>query len=204
MKCLKLAIFSAFLIGTLCIASDKNTLFHENFKDLSNWKIQTFPKIKDHTLYTAIPNGDVSYLKASSNSSASALIYKKTFNVYDYPKIKWTWKVDNVYKTANNSKKSGDDYPIRLYIIFQYDPSNSTFFEKIKYKAAKTIYGQYPPLSSLNYVWSSQETNLKYYANPYTDKTIMIPLEKGSKNIDRKSTRLNSSHIPLSRMPSSA
>ena len=29
-------------------------------------------------------------------------------------------------------------------------------------------------------------------------------VEKGNREIDRKSTRLNSSHIPLSRMPSSA
>ena len=31
-----------------------------------------------------------------------------------------------------------------------------------------------------------------------------IPATKGYRGLDRKSTRLNSSHIPLSRMPSSA
>lgn len=185
MKCFKYALFSVLLISTLCIASDNNVLLHEDFKDLSKWIPLTFPKIESHSLYTAESNGTISYLKASSSNSASALLYKETFNVYDYPKIKWTWKVDNVYKKAVISEKSGDDYPIRLYIMFQYDPSNSTFFEKIKYKTAKLIYGQYPPLAGLNYVWSSQETTMKYYASPYTDKAIMFPLEKGSKNIGK-------------------
>ena len=34
--------------------------------------------------------------------------------------------------------------------------------------------------------------------------TIMNPDDKAGLEADRKSTRLNSSHIPLSRMPSSA
>ena len=37
-----------------------------------------------------------------------------------------------------------------------------------------------------------------------TDKAKAIWAEYGAKDKDRKSTRLNSSHIPLSRMPSSA
>ena len=47
--------------------------------------------------------------------------------------------------------------------------------------------------------------------SPYPTKTvrIVIPFGTGGTNLmarwlDRKSTRLNSSHIPLSRMPSSA
>ena len=36
------------------------------------------------------------------------------------------------------------------------------------------------------------------------DKRITKKLETACRKVDRKSTRLNSSHIPLSRMPSSA
>ena len=36
------------------------------------------------------------------------------------------------------------------------------------------------------------------------DRNSFLEILSESQNIDRKSTRLNSSHIPLSRMPSSA
>ena len=35
-------------------------------------------------------------------------------------------------------------------------------------------------------------------------RMCLVQVEKAPKPLDRKSTRLNSSHIPLSRMPSSA
>ena len=51
-------------------------------------------------------------------------------------------------------------------------------------------------LNLLTIEWANRGINL------WTLEQIEIPLVEGQ--IDRKSTRLNSSHIPLSRMPSSA
>ena len=45
---------------------------------------------------------------------------------------------------------------------------------------------------------------IAYIRNEKAEITIEKLEEAGVKGIDRKSTRLNSSHIPLSRMPSSA
>ena len=48
-------------------------------------------------------------------------------------------------------------------------------------------------------------TNLRYDIDAATNAAIVYPvLGCASENKDRKSTCLNSSHIPLSRMPSSA
>ena len=30
------------------------------------------------------------------------------------------------------------------------------FFQKAKYEAAKLLYGQYPPLGAINYIWESK------------------------------------------------
>ena len=47
-------------------------------------------------------------------------------------------------------------------------------------------------------------TDLKVFKRGYHAKMIVPPTVFGHELADRKSTRLNSSHIPLSRMPSSA
>jgi len=182
-------IFQILLILVIvfsCIsphAADSHVLFREEFKNLNNWEPLYFPKIKKHSSYEVISEGGRSYLKAGSDASASALIYKKTFNVYDYPRIRWRWKANNVYKKARAREKSGDDYPIRIYVMFRYYPDTANFSEKLMYAAAKALYGKYPPYSTLNYVWASREDESGLITSPYTDRSKIIVLEKGREKV---------------------
>jgi len=164
-------------------AQEKTVLFHEDFSTLDNWKPFFFPKIKKHSVYTIQKDGERHYLKAESNASASAIVYKESFNVYEYPHVKWRWKVNNVYVKGDARTKAGDDYPLRVYVMFEYDPATAGTFEKLKYGFAKKIYGEYPPHSSLSYVWSSKEEPESIIVSPYTDRAMMILLQMGAKNV---------------------
>ncbi len=158
---------------------EKRVFIREDFNSLDDWKPLYFPKIKRHSIYTVVKEQNGSYLKAESNASASGIIYRKEFNVYDYPKIKWRWKISNAYKKADPEKKAGDDYPIRIYVIFKYDPETASFFQRIRYGLAKIIYGEYPPQSSLNYVWANSTYPEKIITNPYASEAKMISMEAG-------------------------
>ncbi len=164
-------------------AQEKTVLFREDFATLDNWKPFYFPKIEKHSVYTVEKDGGQHYLKAESNVSASAIVYKDSFNVYDFPKARWRWKVMNLYAKGDPRDKKGDDYPIRVYIMFEYDPDKAGAFEKLKYGLAKKIYGVYPPHSSLSYVWTSKDDPETFLVSPYTDQAMMIFLEKGEKNV---------------------
>ena len=159
--------------------ADQKILFREDFHDLRNWEPLYFPKIERHTTYTTVSEGGRTYLKAQSQASASAIVFKKTFNPYTTPRIRWRWKVDNVYQKWSGKEKSGDDYPIRIYVMFQYDPEQARLSERLMYGAAKTLYGKYPPHSTLNYVWASGTNADDMIVSPFTDKARMIALEKG-------------------------
>jgi hypothetical protein len=162
------------------IRQEQKVLLKEEFNSLENWRPLYFPKITRHSRYTVIKEQDGSCLKAESDSSASGIIYRQEFNVYDYPKIRWRWKIDNVYNKGDAEKKSGDDYPIRVYIIFKYAPEKASFVQKIRYGLAKKIYGEYPPQSSLNYIWASRGQT-KNLTNPFADEAKMIIRETGGK-----------------------
>ncbi|NIS60718.1 MAG: DUF3047 domain-containing protein [Proteobacteria bacterium] len=176
----------------LCISAapqahseEENPLFREDFNDLNSWKPLYFPKIKKHTSYTIESNGSENYLKAESNASASAVLYRKDFNIYQYSRMRWRWKVENVYTNGDAKTKSGDDYPLRIYIVFKYDPEKAGFMEKVKYNAAKLIYGEYPPHSGLNYIWANREHEETIIINAFTEKSKMILLQKGNSNIGK-------------------
>lgn len=181
-----LLIMCVFLITFAMVrtafAQDKEICFHEEFNNLEYWKPLHFPKIKEHTKYSIERDGAGSYLKAESNASASGIIFKEEFNVFEYPKVRWRWKVGNVFKKGNAIEKSGDDYPIRVYIIFKYNPETASFGQKVKYGLAKTVYGEYPPHSSLNYIWANRQHNERIIANPYASEAKMILLQTGEEN----------------------
>lgn len=164
-------------------AQERKVFLREEFGALDNWKPLYFPKIEKHSVYSIESKDGEHYLRAESNASASGLVYKGTFNVYDYPKMRWRWKISNVYERGDGRTKASDDYPIRIYVLFEYDPQKAGALDKIKYGLAKAIYGEYPPHSAINYVWSSVVWDLHFINSPRTDKVKIVALQSGATRV---------------------
>ncbi len=150
----------------------------------NGWKPLTFPKIPQHTTYRLVKDGDRVAVKAASQASSSGLTKETLIDPKEYPIIQWQWKVSNVLKAGNVAKKEGDDYPARIYVTFQYDSQKVGLFGKAKYEAAKLIYGQYPPLGAINYIWESRAPVGTAVPNPYTEQVHMIVVETGSTKLN--------------------
>ena len=176
---MKRTILPVIIVLIFTAIYGRSVFIRDNFDSLKMWKPLTFPKIKNHSRYSVIKENGKSVLKAESSSSASGLIYKNSFNVYDYPVIRWRWKVDNVYRKGNAGTKSGDDYPMRIYVVFRYNPEKAGIIEKARYNAAKLIYGEYPPHSSLNYIWANRKHKSRIITSAYTGRAKMIIMQEG-------------------------
>lgn len=150
-----------------------------------NWKPLMFPKIKRHTAYTLIREGEVVVVKAVSEASSSGLTREITIDPKEFPVVQWQWKIGNLLKKSDVTRKDGDDYPARLYITFAYDSSKVGLLEKAKYEAARLLYGQYPPLGALNYIWDSKAAKGSIVPNPYTERAMMIIVESGAADLNQ-------------------
>jgi Protein of unknown function (DUF3047) len=150
----------------------------------NGWKPLTFKKIERHTVYSLVKDGDTEVVKAVAESSASGLAREIKINPKEYPIVEWRWKVSNILKKGDVHIKEGDDYPARIYITFEYDPSKLGFFEKAAYKMGRLLYGEDLPLAAINYIWESKAPMGTMVPNPYTNRVIMIVVESGE-------TRLN-------------
>jgi hypothetical protein len=151
----------------------------------SDWKPLTFRKIERHTTYKLVKDDHTVVIKAVAEASASGLTREIKINPKEYPIIQWRWKVSNILKKGDVHKKEGDDYPARIYITFEYDPSKLSFFEKAKYKTIKLLYGQYPPLAAINYIWESKAPVGTMVPNPYTDRVMMFVVESGEAKLNQ-------------------
>ena len=161
-------------------------LYRDDFNSLDNWETLKFPKIRKMSVYSVTdPGNPECYLKAESSDSASAIRRKGEFNPYDYPVLRWRWKVEKIYEKGDASKKSGDDYPIRLYVLFKYDPKDPAVRRSLQFDLARLVYGRYPPYRTLNYIWANREQDQRYIPNTYTRHAMMITTEMGRKNVGR-------------------
>ncbi|MGO8989999.1 MAG: DUF3047 domain-containing protein [bacterium] len=149
------------------------------------WKPLTFKKIERHTTYTLIKVDNTVVVKAVAEASASGLTREIKINPKEYPIVQWRWKIMNILKKGDVHRKEGDDYPARIYITFEYDASKLGFFEKAKYQIVKLLYGEYPPLAAINYIWESKAPVGTMVPNPYTDRVMMFVVESGSAMVNQ-------------------
>jgi len=176
---LALTIFCVFFAAPASGGQENPGIF-EDFSSAEGWEDLYFPKIKEHTAYSLGTDEEVTFLMANSSASASAFMLRRDIDVYETPLLSWRWKTDNVYGKGDLRTKKGDDSPLRIYIMFRYDPGRAPAGMRLKYAMARLIYGEYPPHSSLNYIWASREPMGSVLENAYTDRSRMIVMRTGA------------------------
>jgi Protein of unknown function (DUF3047) len=181
----KTFLFLVLLLLPALATAQGPVLLREEFSDLASWRPVTFPKIKEHTQYTIEDQGREKVLRAESRASASAIVYRNPFNVYEYPRLRWKWKVENIYEKGNARSKEGDDYPLRVYVLFEYDPAKAGILEKAKHELGKRLFDEDLPLATLVYIWANREDEGGVITNAYTSDARMIVLQKGKKHLGR-------------------
>jgi hypothetical protein len=151
----------------------------------SEWEPLTFPKIKRHTRYRLVRMDNTVVMKAESSHAASGLVRKIQINPKTHAMLTWKWKVINIFQKGDASRKEGDDFPARIYVTFEYDPEKISLWEKVKYNAARLLYGETPPLCSVTYIWENHGEKGSVIPNAYSDRSVMIVIESGKPRLNQ-------------------
>ncbi len=146
------------------------------------WKPLTFKKISKLTTYELVKDGERIVVKATSDASASGLTKEVKIDPKEFPVVRWHWKVENLLKNSDATRKDGDDYPARLYITFEYEPEKVSFGKKLKYKAGQVLFGDIP-IGAINYVWERKAPVGSIIDNAYTDFVKMVVVESGPQRL---------------------
>lgn len=149
----------------------------------AEWQPLNFKDIASHTAYSLVEDSGITVVQALSQASSSGLTRKIAIDPHQYPLLSWRWKVANVYEKGDVTRKDGDDYPARIYITFAYDPNKVDFWERVKFNTIKFIYGEYPPINAINYIWESKSPPGLIIPNPYTERVKMIVIESGTEKV---------------------
>jgi hypothetical protein len=143
------------------------------------WQPLTFRNVRRHTRYEIVSDDGTAVMKATAEASASGLIHRLDADPRETPILRWRWKAENLISGADVTRRQGDDYPARIYVAFAYDPSRASLGQRIRYAAARLIYGEYPPHSGLSYIWESRAPAGTVVPNPFTERVRMIVVDSG-------------------------
>lgn len=143
------------------------------------WSTLTLPN-RDRTHYQLSEDQDSAHIKATSTNSASGLVYKVDIDPREFPVIEWRWKINEVLAEGDMTTKKGDDYPVRIYITFDYDKSDLPFGDRVKYAFIKTFTRYDIPLRALNYIWANKAETGTISPNSYTNWVYMVAVRSGN------------------------
>jgi len=123
---------------------------------LAGWEDKPFHGKTDYALVT---EGSKTVLKAHSVKSASAKIYTIEADANKTPMLRWSWKVERTLAREDVTRKQGDDFAARVYVVFP-----RTFFWQTQ---------------AINYVWASKMPKGSIASSPYTDHNQLVAVETG-------------------------
>lgn len=153
------AVVLAAVLGSAASHAAGPSILIDDFEHglRKGWEVKRF---KGETVYAVVPDASGHVLRAESRAAASGLVFKVDYDAREYPILTWRWKVENVIRAGDETRKSGDDYAARVYVIFPH------WFS--------------PRTRSLNYIWANRLPKGKHVPNPFFSNAIMIAAESGS------------------------
>jgi hypothetical protein len=149
------------------------------------WQITRFPNVKRATQYALVADGGTVVLQAESNASMASVVHPLRLDPKVAPYITWRWKISNVLQKSRLGSKAGDDFPARVYVLFDYDIGRLPMLQRAQLYLARKRYGDTVPTAALCYVWDSKAPVGTSMWSPYTDRVRMIVVDSGRANLDR-------------------
>jgi hypothetical protein len=134
---------------------------HFSPRAILDWPTRTFA---GETRYRLVERDGATVLEARSRGQASAKYLEREIDLAATPYLHWCWRVSNVHDGLDETTKSGDDYPARVYVV------------------RKT--GLLPwQVQSINYVWASEQPAGSDWPNAFTERAHLLALQSGEARV---------------------
>jgi hypothetical protein len=151
----------------------------------SPWREVALPRIERRTVYSLDRIDGIVALRAQADASMASVARSIEVDPAKHPRLRWHWRVENLIQAADLRSKDGDDFPARLYVLFDYDLGRLPFLQRTKLRLARALYGGDLPVAALCYVWATREPAGTTAWNAYTDRVRMIVVESGPARLGR-------------------
>ena len=152
------------MAGNVALAADQVAIGQFSQGTLDGWDSRAFNGETSYAL-SSDPDLGRQVLRADADGTASGRFRKITVDLTKTPYLHWSWKVDTVFAGIDETQKSGDDYPARIYVADERGLFGLTSI-------------------SLNYVWASVHPVGSIWASPYTGQVRLLAVDSGKAKLE--------------------
>lgn len=159
-------------------------LFDPDSTDAKFFRYSPFGRKKEAVYKRGIREEDgAPIIIADSDNSISTVTTPLEADPQIFQYVEWEWKIGSVLPSGDMTKKDGDDFAARVYVTFDYNPSNLSFGDRIKYRLYRTFTSFEIPLRSLNYVWGNEPDQIGSTGpNPFSDWVQYVVIQSGNEH----------------------
>jgi hypothetical protein len=133
--------------------------------EMLEWRAQSFEGRTDYALATPEEAGtDHAAIQARCrDATASGLVLEQEHRLAEAPILEWRWRVDATYDGLDETTRSGDDYPARIYVVAERWPSFRS--------------------RAINYVWASTQPAGATWENAFASQFRMVAVRSGQEGL---------------------
>jgi len=146
----------------------------------AGWQPITFSKARGTTAYAVVETERGPALRGHAVRAASGLVWERPFDPHAFPLLAWRWKVAGVLPGGDITRKSADDVPARLLVMFPFRPEEAGAWERTKFEVYRVAHGRYPPARALSYVWANKAEVGRVATSAFTDRSRLVVVESGA------------------------
>jgi hypothetical protein len=183
---------ATFLMLPLCVMADANAeqVWVGQFASTDTglpvpWKIEQLNKNVPATEYRLREWDGVRAVEAHALKSMALLVRTVDINLAKTPVLCWSWRIEVPLKTADMTRKDGDDYAARVYLSFDVPAETLGLGTRIALGLVRTLHGEQVPDAAINYIWDNTHPVGTWQANVYTDRVRMLVLRTGTGDVGR-------------------
>lgn len=149
------------------------------------WRVVQLDERVPATRYRTLQWDGRAAIEARADASMALLARPLTVDLQATPVLCWLWRVDDVLKQADLSRKAGDDYAARVYVTFTLPPESLSAGLRFKLALGRSLYGELVPDAAVNYVWDNRHPVGTRAFNAYTDRAAMVVQRSGKAQVGR-------------------
>jgi len=139
------------------------------------WQLQTISGRPPASFRVIDRDGGV--VEAIASGSVASLIHPVGVDPQSRPTLKWRWRVFDPVDASDIFSRAGDDFPARIYVMFDLDLGELPFAERWKLRIARVLYGSWVPAAALCYVPSANSPIGTITPNAYSARIRMIVVD---------------------------
>lgn len=146
----------------------------------AGWVPQSVAGQKSLTRYSLVTDNGVTVLRAESQAGASGLTRTLRADPAQTPWLRWRWKTETLIANADLRTREGDDFPARIYVMFDYPLEKLSFLERSRLRLARALFDPDLPAATLCYVWDGRAAKETIADSAYTGRVKLVVAESGT------------------------